>query len=182
MLFQVLEFVTRTYYNLKNSVQNYLFTETAIIPHNQNPLKYSYYYFLINYYLNSYIEYVLNYYFNYQTGYLLNNRYEVSYRSDGDVRVSIIRGNIGDIFNYTRINRTNDEMVVFMKCNIIINGEKTSIRQLLRRYDTRTKLYDIIYYNYQSQVDDINTNIEIEIGQNKYNIRTLDHNLTLERA
>ena len=35
MLFQVLEFVTRTYYNLKNSVKNYLFTETAIIPHNQ---------------------------------------------------------------------------------------------------------------------------------------------------
>lgn len=182
MFLKLLEVLSRHYYSIQNKISNYLFIETSIIPHKSTNLRCIYYYYLLNYYCNNNIEYILNNYLNVRSNYNYIKLYEFSYRDNGMIRSSILTGTLSDIFNYTRINRKQDQLKVLLKCNIIINNNKNNIRQILRKYDTKTKLYDIIYYNYSDEIDNILNDIMIELGVNLYDIRYINRNLSLEDA
>jgi hypothetical protein len=126
------------------------------------------------------LENIINNIFRYKTSYLRKNYYEFTYRDENMIRSSIINGTIKDIFNYTRYNKQSDKLMIIFKCNLIIDNVKSNIRQLLRKYDTKTKLYDIIYYNFMNDVLDENKNIQIEIGSNIYEIKNLNKEQLLE--
>jgi hypothetical protein len=180
---KIFEYFSRYYYNIKNKLNNILFTEIYIKPHNNSNLTYIYYYYLLNYYFNNYIEFYMNKYLNITSNYNQIMLYEFSYYNNNMIRTSIINGTINNILKYTRSNDHNDQLKVFFKCNLIINGNKTNIRQLIRKYDTKTKLYDIIYYNYSYDInlnDVENNQIIIELGENKYNVKLFDKQITLE--
>jgi hypothetical protein len=182
MLFEILEAISRKYYSIKNNITKYLFSETEIIPFRStkiNSIKYLYY--ILNYYCNTYPEYFFNF-FNCRSHYNLITYYEVSYRDNGMNRCSIINGTLYDVFNYTRYLKTSDELKMFFKCNLIINDSNENIRQLIRKYDTKTNLYNIIYFNYSNLINDTKNKIEFEIGSNKYDLREMDKNLILEDA
>ena len=49
MFYTVLEFITRTYYSIKNKIASCLFTELSIIPINKQPLQFIYYYYIQQY-------------------------------------------------------------------------------------------------------------------------------------
>jgi len=180
MFYSALEFITRTYYSIKNKINSYLFTELSIIPiANQNPLKFIYYYYILNYLLCNYIEYLLNCLMC-STDYHKNQYYEFTYRDNNVIRMSILDGSIYDVFSYTRKLKQADKMMVFMKCNLLLkNEEKINIRSIVRKYDTKTKLYDIIKYNFNNELN-LDTVESIEIGKNIYDIKSLDRNLYLE--
>jgi hypothetical protein len=97
------------------------------------------------------------------------------------IKTTIINGTIKDIFNYTRSERENDKIAMFLKCNLIIDEVSNSIRQLIRKYDLNTKLYDIIYFNYLDDISSMKM-IQLEIGKKIYNIYDMDRNLLLEDA
>ncbi len=180
MFIQLLDPILRFYYNLKNNISYYLFTETQIIPHRNNRIYYyQYFYYLFNFYLNSYPESFLNYFSIYS---FYNNirLYEFSYRDNGIDRCSILRGNIHNIFSYTRYDKTNDELKAFLKCNIIINGVKTNIRQIIRRYDTKTKVKNMLYFNFGNDIDNTNNEIKLEVGNRVYDLIEIDVNMKIE--
>jgi hypothetical protein len=97
--------------------------------------------------------------------------------------MSILEGSIQDVFNYTRKLKLADKMMVFIKCNLIMKNEeqKINIRNIVRKYDTKTKLYDIIYYNFNNELN-LDSIQSIELGKNTYDIKSLDKNLYLEDA
>ena len=182
MFYSALEFITRTYYSIKNKINSYLFTELAIVPLNAHPLKYIYYYYILNYLLCNYIELLLNY-FGCRTNYHNKQFYEFTYRDNSIIRTSILDGSIYDIFVYTRKLKEADKMMVIMKANIILknNEQKINIRNIVRKYDTKTKLYDIVRYNFNNELNS-DTVEGIEIGRNTYTAESLDRNLNLEDA
>jgi hypothetical protein len=53
---------------------------------------------------------------------------------------------------------------------------------MIKKYDTKTKLYNIIYYNFQNDIENKNVLIEVEIGPRIYNIREMNKELLLENA
>jgi hypothetical protein len=183
MFYTALEFISRIYYSIKNKISSCLFTELSIIPfQNENSLKYVYYYYILNYLLCNYIELLLNL-FRCSTNYNTKKYYEFTYRDNNIIRMSILEGSIQDVFNYTRRLKIADKMMVFIKCNLIMKNEeaKINIRNIVRKYDTRTKLYDIVYYNYNNELN-LDIIQSIELGKNTYDIKSLDRNLYLEDA
>jgi hypothetical protein len=95
---------------------------------------------------------------------------------------TIINGNFVDIFNYTRNNILTDNLITILKSNLIINNIKTNIRQILRKYDTNTKLFDILLFNFYDDVILSNNQISLEFGKNTYEIRNMDKTLSLCNA
>lgn len=182
MFYSALEFISRTYYSIKNKINSYLFTELAIIPLNAPQLKYIYYYYILNYLLYNYIELLLNY-FRCSTNYHTKQYYEFTYRDNSIIRTSILDGSIYDVFTYSRKLKEADKMMVIMKANIILknNEQKINIRNIVRKYDTKTKLYDIVRYNFNNELNS-DTVEGIEIGRNTYTAESLDRNLNLEDA
>jgi len=180
MFYAALDFFARNYYFIKSKITMCLFVETSIKTINYNPIGMIYYYYLLNYiFCNFFERFLLFFYCN--TRYNDINLYEVTYRDSNMIRTAIINGNMNDVFLYTRKNKQADKMMVFMKCNLILDGTKTSIRNLIRKYDTKTKLYDFINYNYP-QLLNIENVLEIEIGSNVYNVRSMNYCLCLEDA
>jgi hypothetical protein len=49
-------------------------------------------------------------------------------------------------------------------------------------YDTKTKLRDIIYYNFYEDVNNLMNDVDVEIGKKMYNVRGMSMDLTLEDA
>lgn len=182
MFLKLLEVLSRHYYSIQNYISNYLFVETNIITNKSDNIGYIYYYYLLNYYYNNRFEYLFNNFLNIHSNYNNIKLYEFSYRDNGIIRSSILKGTLNDLFNYTRINKKQDQLKPLLKCNIIINDNKNNIRQIVRKYDTITKLYDIIYYNFLDDVDNILNDITVELGNNTYDIRHIDRNLSLEDA
>jgi hypothetical protein len=182
MFYSALEFFTRTYYLLKNKINSCLFTELSIIPLYFEPLKYVYYYYLLNYFLCNYIELLLNF-FGCSTYYHKRQYYEMTYRDNNVIRTSILNGTINDVFTYTRKLKEGDRLILLLKANIILkdNDQKINIRNIVKKYDTKTKLYDIIKYNFYNEVY-FNNISSIEIGRNTYTIENLDRNLNWEDA
>jgi hypothetical protein len=179
MILKLLEISSRYYYYICNIIDSYSFIEKQIIPLNEKPLFLIYYYYIFCYYLKKLC--------------LINIRkkniikyYEVTYSDNNIKRSTIINGNIYDVFEYTRYRKSEDKLSMIFKYNYFVNNVKTNIRNIIKKYDTKTKLYDIIYYNFQKDIvqNDINTNnlIEIEIGNNIYNINNLNKNLLVEDA
>jgi len=180
MLIQLLDPILRIYYNLKSKASNYLFTETSIIPHKGTKINYlPYFYYLLNYYCNNYPESFLNY-FNYFSYYSFNRLYEVSYRDNGVDRASIIKGNMSSVFYYTRYNKSSDELIAFLKCNFIINNLKNNIRQIIRKYDTKTNVINMLYFHFSNDIDNKNNDIKLEIGSKIYNLNEIDNNMVIE--
>jgi hypothetical protein len=183
MFYTALEFISRIYYLVKNKISSCLFTELSIIPfQNSNALNYVYYYYILNYLLYNYIELLLNL-CGCSTNYNTRKYYEFTYRDNNIIRMSILEGSIQDVFNYTRKQKLADKMMVFIKCNLIMKNEeqKINIRNIVRKYDTKTKLYDIIYYNFNNELN-LDSIQSIELGKNTYDINSLDKNLYLEDA
>jgi hypothetical protein len=126
------------------------------------------------------------------------NYYEVIYTDNNIKRATIINGSINDIFQYTRYKKCNDKASFIFKYNYIVNDVKTNIRNIIKKYDSKTKLYDIIYYNFYNDIiknykknndhadntnDDKNNNlIQIEIGNKIYNIHEMNKDLLVEDA
>jgi len=165
MFLKLIEILSRQYYSIQNKISNYLFVETSITT-KSNDIGYKYYYYLLNYYTNNNIESIINKYFNIRTQYNYIKIYEFSYRENGIIRSSILNASLNDIFKYTRINKQPDKLKPLLKCNLIINNNNNNIRSILRKYDTKTKLYDII----------------LELGTNRYDLRYMYRNLALEDA
>ena len=182
MFLKLLELFSRYYYSIQNRISNCLFVETEIININKKSIGAIYYYYLLNYYSNFYFEYFLNNYFNYFTNFYTQNYYEVSYRRNNMICSTIINGNFVDIFNYTRNNILTDNLITILKSNLIINNIKTNIRQILRKYDTNTKLFDILLFNFYDDVILSNNQISLEFGKNTYEIRNMDKTLSLCNA
>ena len=180
MFLKLVEIISRYYYSVSNKVSRYLFQETEIIQLNKSPIRYIYYYYILNYYLNNSLEKILNRLFKIYTDYNNIAYYEFSYRDNNMIRSSILRGEIKDVFNYTRFNKESDKLMVIMKCNITIDGISSNIRHIIRKYDTKTKLYDIIYYNFYNDLIVSYKDINIEIGKNNYNVRGIDKDLSIE--
>jgi hypothetical protein len=185
MFINLIETLSRYYYSINKIFNRYLFTEQEIITIDNHKIGLKYYYYLLNYYLNNRIEYIINSIFGYNTKYNHINYYSVKYRDNNMIRMSIINGTIKDVFEYTRYNKGPDKMVIFMRSNIKINNNVINVRQIMRKYDTKTKLYDIIYFHFRDEIDkDIENNksIEIDIGKNVYNFYELPQYLLLEDA
>jgi hypothetical protein len=181
MFINLIETLSRYYYSITKIISRNLFTELEIITIDNHKIGYKYYYYLLNYYLNNRIEFLINNILYYNTKYNHINYYEVKYRDNNMIRMSIINGTIKDVFEYTRHYKESDKMMIFMKCNLKINDIISNIRQIIRKYDTKTKLYDIIYFHYRNDVEN-SKNIEIEIGKNTYNVYEIPHTLLLEDA
>ena len=181
MFLKLIEILSRQYYSIQNKISNYLFVETSITT-KSNDIGYKYYYYLLNYYTNNNIESIINKYFNIRTQYNYIKIYEFSYRENGIIRSSILNASLNDIFKYTRINKQPDKLKPLLKCNLIINNNNNNIRSILRKYDTKTKLYDIIYYNFTDEINNILNDIILELGPNKYDIRYINRNLAIEDA
>jgi hypothetical protein len=98
------------------------------------------------------------------------------------IRSSILRGEIKDVFDYTRFNKESDKLMVIMKCNITIDGTSNNIRNIIRKYDTKTKLYNIIYYNFYNDLLIDYKDINIQLGNNSFNVRSMDKDLSIEDA
>ena len=177
MFYSALEFITRTYYIIKNKINSCLFTELSIIPLYFEPLKYVYYYYILNYLLCNYIELLLNY-FGYSTYYHKRQYYEFTYRDNNIIRSSILNGTINDVFTYTRKLKEDDKLMLLLKANIILknNEQKINIRNIVKKYDTQTKLYDIIRYNFNDEYN-LDNLLSVEIGRNTYTVLELDRNL-----
>jgi hypothetical protein len=182
MFVKVFDILARSYYSIKNKLLSCLFIETYIIPHKSPNIGLSYYYYLFNYYCLNYLEYILNRSFKFYTNYKMIKLYEFSYRDGSITRSSILEGTIYDIFNYTRYNKKSDDLKPILKCNIFINNVKNNIRHIVRKYDTSTKLYDIIYFNFSNEVDNENNTILIELGNALYDIRDINKSLSLNDA
>jgi len=185
MFIKLIETLSRYYYSINKIFSTYLFTELEIITIDNNKLGYNYYYYILNYYLNNTLEYIISSIFNYNTKYNYINYYSVKYRDKNMIRKSIINGTIKDVFEYTRYNKEADKLTIFMKCNLKINNTVNNIRQVVRQYDTKTKLYDIIYFHYKSDIEkniENNQTIEIDIGKNIYNLYSMPQYLLLEDA
>ena len=182
MILKLLEILSRYYYKICNKIDSYSFIEKQIIPLNEKPLFFMYYYYIFCFYLKKIC--------------LINIRnknsfkyYEVTYSDNNIKRSTIINGNIYDVFEYTRYKKSEDKLSMIFKYNYFVNNIKTNIRNIIKKYDTKTKLYDIIYYNFHNDVvkkniDDIDQNnlIELEIGNNIYNIHTMNKDLLVEDA
>jgi hypothetical protein len=176
MILKLLEVVSRYYYKLFNIIDSYSFIEKEIIPLNEDPLFFIYYYYLFCFYFEKLCMIKLN-------NRLKNTKYyEVTYSDNNIKRSTIINGHIFDVFEYTRYKKSNDVLSYLFKYNYIINDVKTNIRNIIKKYDTKTKLYDIIYYNFQSDIDNKNVLIEVEIGPRIYNIREMNKDLFLQDA
>ena len=50
------------------------------------------------------------------------------------------------------------------------------------QYDTKTKLRNIMYYNFYEDVNNLMNDVEVEIGKKMYNVRAMNMDLTLEDA
>lgn len=185
MFIKLFETLSRYYYSINKIFSTYLFTELEIITIDDNKLGCKYYYYLLNYYLNNTLEYIINRVFNYNSKYNHINYYSVKYRDKNMIRMSIINGTIKDVFEYTRYNKEADKLTIFMKCNLKINDCVNNIRQIVRKYDTKTKLYDIIYFHYRNDIEkniENEKSIEIDIGKNIYNLYNMPQYLLLEEA
>ena len=181
MFIQIIEILFRYYYQFSKIINAMSPIEIEIKRIDQYKIGYKYYYYILNYYLNDSLDYILKSFCRYNSYYKQINYYEVTYRYENMERTTIINGSIKDIFNYTRFNKDQDKLIILMKCNLIINNNSNNIRQLIRKYNTKTKLYDIIYFNYLNNI--LNTEIiELEIGKNKYNLYDMNRNLLLEDA
>jgi hypothetical protein len=108
--------------------------------------------------------------------------YQVLYRDSNTIRKYVLYGTVKDVFDYTRYERKPNEVKIFIKCNLIINEVKSSIRPLITQYDTKTKLRDIMYYNFYDDVNNLMNDVEVEIGKRMYNVRAMNMYLTLEDA
>ena len=173
MFFKITEcliWISRYYYLLKNFIDNYRFIELEIKPLRTPPISWMYYYYLSNYYLNRMIDYGTKDY------------YQVLYRDSNTKRKYVLYGTIKDVFDYTRYQKQPNEVKLFIKCNIIINEVKSSIRPLIMEYDTKTKLRDIMYYNFYEDVNNLMNDVDVEIGKKMYNVRGMSMDLTLEDA
>lgn len=176
MILKLLEVVSRYYYKMYNIIDSYSFIEKEIIPLNEKPLFFIYYYYLFCFYLEKLC--MINF-----TNRLKDTKYyEVTYSDNNIKRSTIINGHIYDIFEYTRYKKSNDVLSYLFKYNYNINDVKTNIRNMIKKYDTKTKLYNIIYYNFQNDIDNKNVLIEVEIGPRTYNIRDMNKELLLEDA
>ena len=162
--------LSRYFYLAKNFIDNYRFIELEIKLHNRPPIGWMYYYYLSNYYFNRMIDYGT-------TGY-----YQVLYRDSNTIRRHVLYGTVKDVFDYTRYEKKPNEVKIFIKCNLIINDVKSSIRPLIIQYDTKTKLRDIMYYNFYEDVNNLMNDVEVEIGKRMYNVRAMNMDLTLEDA
>jgi hypothetical protein len=182
MFLKLVEIISRYYYSVSNKISQYLFQETEIIPLNKSPLRYIYYYYILNYYLDNSLEVILNRLFKIYTDYNYPLYYEFSYRDNNMIRSSILRGEIKDVFDYTRFNKESDKLMVIMKCNITIDGTSNNIRNIIRKYDTKTKLYNIIYYNFYNDLLIDYKDINIQLGNNSFNVRSMDKDLSIEDA
>jgi len=173
MFFKITEcliWISRYYYLLKNFIDSYRFIELEIKPLRKPLIGWMYYYYLSNYYLNRMIDYGTKDY------------YQVLYRDSNTKRKYVLYGTIKDVFDYTRYQKQPNEVKLFIKCNIIINEVKSSIRPLIMEYDTKTKLRDIIYYNFYEDVNNLMNDVDVEIGKKMYNVRGMSMDLTLEDA
>lgn len=182
MFLKLVEIISRYYYSVSNKISQYLFQETEIIQLNKSPLRFIYYYYILNYYLDDSLEVILNRLFRIYTDYNSIAYYEFSYRDNNMIRSSILRGEIKDVFNYTRFNKESDKLMVIMKCNITIDGTSSNIRNIIRKYDTKTKLYNIIYYNFYNDLMVGYKDINIQIGNKDFNVRNMDKDLSIEDA
>jgi hypothetical protein len=182
MFLKLIEILSKQYYSIQNKISSYLFVETSIITTKSIDIGYMYYYYLLNYYSNNNIECFINKYLNIRTQYNYIKLYEFSYRENGIIRSSILKASLNDIFKYTRINKQPDKLKPLLKCNLIINNNINNIRSILRKYDTKTKLYDIIYYNFTDETNNILNDIMLELGPNKYDVRYMNQNLAIEDA
>jgi len=182
MFLKLVEIISRYYYSVSNKVSQYLFQETEIIPLNKSSLRYIYYYYILNYYLDNLLEKILNKLFKVYTDYNYVTYYEFSYRDNNMIRSSILKGEIKDVFDYTRFNKESDKLMVIMKCNLTVDGTTSNIRHLIRKYDTKTELYNIIYYNFYNDLIIGYKELNIEIGRNNYNVRSMDKSLIIEDA
>lgn len=181
MFIKLIETVTRYYFYLLKIINKYSFIELEIKTIDKEKIGFNYYYYLLNYYLNNNLEYLFNNVFNYQTKYFKTNYYEFIYRENNMVKTSIINGTINDIFMYTRYYKRFDKLMIFMKCNLKVNDNVINIRNIIRRYDTHTKLYDIIYFHFRSEIQN-KFHIELQIGKNTYDVSNMNKLLLLEEA
>jgi hypothetical protein len=142
-----------------------------------------FYFYIFFYYIEKLFNVRLNLNHNKQIKY-----YEVLYNDNNIKRYTIINGTINDIFQYTRYDRVMDKSNFILKYNYIINNERTNIRNIIKKYDTKTKLYDIIYYHFNKDLEIKNDTeygeniIEIEIGNKIYNVKEMNKNLAVEDA
>lgn len=175
MIFKLLEIISRYYYKISNIIESYSFIEKKITPINEYPLFFNYYYYIFCYYFEKlcYIKLINR-----------NNikHYEVIYTENNIKRAAIINGCIFDVFEYTRHNKTIDKLNFIFKYNYILNGIKTNIRNIIKKYDTKTKLYDVVYFNFYNDIikSDIDNLIEVEIGNKLFNVREMDKDLLIE--
>jgi hypothetical protein len=183
MILKLIEIISRYYYKVYRKLDSYTFIEKKITPLNENSIFLLYYFYIFCYYIEKLFNVRLNLNHNKQIKY-----YEVIYNDNNIQRATIINGTINDIFQYTRYDRVMDKSNFVLKYNYIKNNEKTNIRNIIKKYDTKTKLYNIIHYNFYK---DLNTNndtengesiIEIEIGNKIYNVKEMNKNLLVEDA
>jgi len=186
MILKLIEIVSRYYYKVCNQIDTYSFVEKKITPINEKPLFFLYYFYIFCFYFEKLCKININ--TNYKK---LVNYYEVIYTDNNIKRATIINGTINDIFEYTRYNKCNDKPSFIFKYNYIVNDVKTNIRSIIKKYDTKTKLYDVIYFNFynditkkRTQNDQENNDklIEVEIGNNIYNINEMNKDLLIEDA
>ena len=181
MFIQTIEILSRYYFQITKIISAILPIEIEIKNIDQHKIGYKYYYYLFNYYINDFLDHILYSCCRYNSRYRQINLYEITYRRKNMIKTTIINGTIKDIFNYTRAERENDKIAMFLKCNLIIDEVSNSIRQLIRKYDLNTKLYDIIYFNYLNDISSMKM-IQLEMGKKIYNIYEMDRNLLLEDA